>query len=483
MGVRTPLELIQIYWDQVYNEMDVERVREVCADPILRHDPSFVTPLSHDEQIERILRTKPMRPLFTHKVLHADDHYVTSVWNMVTRDGRDVALCGIEVFRAENGRFTDCWNSTYMKGLWGDAEDIFDPAALPPPALIASSAGIDADWLQRAFAAGGRVQAQRIATQPVITPIGHGTTSETVHVRVAYNSGHLTAPTQVVCKLGKRSADAVSDAGPFDRELRAYALFGDQPDFRVPRIYYAANDPASGLGNLVLEDLTQTARAGDQIAGCSIEEATAATTELGRLHRAYWKRPELAKLDWLSRPKALLPVYAKGAAVLREWLSDRIPADQLQLVDDFGRLAERWVAAGPRFSTLLHGDPRVDNILFETVDGGIRACLIDWQNLTHGDPQYDLAYLLTGSLSPEDRRACERDLVAAHARLIAEIDPAYSVETALESYRGNIVSGLWLTVVAAAFVERDAHNARLLETLVGRNVAAVRDWDGLAAIG
>ena len=38
-------------------------------------------------------------------------------------------------------------------------------------------------------------------------------------------------------------------------------------------------------------------------------------------------------------------------------------------------------------------------------------------------------------------------------------------------------------MVASAFIERNDHNARLLETLVGRNVAAIRDWDGLAAVG
>jgi hypothetical protein len=39
MGHRTPLELIQLYWDRVYNDLEVELIREICADPIVRHDP------------------------------------------------------------------------------------------------------------------------------------------------------------------------------------------------------------------------------------------------------------------------------------------------------------------------------------------------------------------------------------------------------------------------------------------------------------
>jgi hypothetical protein len=482
MSGRTPLELIQMYWDRVYNEMEVELVREICADPIVRHDPESVTSLSHDEQIERILRTKPLRPYFTHQVLHADDSYVTSVWNMVSRDGRNAALCGIEVFRAQNGRFTDCWNSSYMKGRWGEAGDEFDPAALAPPPLIDSAERIDADWLQRAFAAGGAVRVQRIAGLGSVTPIGHGTSNAVVRVQAGYNVGRVTAPTSAICKIGKLPPRTDGSASPFAREAKAYAWFGSAPAFRVPKLYYAASD-ASGLANLVLEDLSASAEPGDQIAGCSTRQAAAVVRELARLHCAYWKSPDLDRLDWLHDPKSMAPAYAAGARVLHDWLGQRIPVEAFQVIDGFVPLVEHWLATPPAYRTVLHGDPRVDNILFERLaDGGTRACLIDWQLIRAGDPQYDLAYFLSGSLAPQDRRACERELIALHARSIAGIDPGYTFEAALEGYRSNIVSGLWLTGVAASFIQRTDHNARLLETLVARNAEAVRDWDGLRAV-
>jgi aminoglycoside phosphotransferase (APT) family kinase protein len=483
MAHRTPLELIHIYWDQVYNEMDVELVREVCADPIIRHDPLYITPLSHDEQIERILRNKPMRPYFTHKVLHADDEYVTSVWNMVSRDGKNLELCGIEVFRARDGRFTDCWNSTYMKGLWAEEGALFDPAKLPPPPVIASPEAISADWLQRAFANGGAVETQRIATEPRITPIGHGTSNATVHVHIAYNSGHITAPRAAIAKIGGKAAAGTNAVGAFEREAKAYAFFGREPAFRTPKLYWAATDD-SGLTNIVLEDLSDRSEPGDQIAGCSKDQAALVVRELARLHRAYWKSPELDRQDWLQDPRHLLPAYGKGADVIRDWLGASVTQDQYEVIDGFGRLAARWLDDKPAHRTLIHSDPRVDNVLFEkTADGQVRACLIDWQGAMAGDPQLDVAYFLSGSVSPEDRRACERALIAEHVRTIAEVDPSYTLEAALEAYRFNIVSGLWLTVVACAFIQRSDHNARLIEALVGRNVAAIRDWDGLAALG
>jgi hypothetical protein len=481
MTFRTPRELIEIYWERVYNNLEVELVREVCADPIIRHDANFVTPLSHEEQIERIARNAPMRPYFTHRVLHADDRFVTSVWNMVSRDGKDLRLCGIEVFEAEGGRFIRCWNSTYMKGWWGEDGDLFDPAKLAPPALIDAPSQITADWIERAFAAGGVVTPMRIVTDPTPEPVGAGTSNSTYRVRLAYNAGHLTAPRSVVCKIGRSAEGGPSAVGPFERERNAYALFGPEPPFRTPTLYYGAGDGA-GLSNLVLEDLTERARAGDQVAGCSIVEAAAVVRELARFHATYVGRKELHDLDWLARPASLLPAYHRGAAVLKEWLGARLPPGAIETIDGFGALAERWTQGRrPAVRTLIHCDPRVDNVLFEEAGGEVRACLIDWQLLSAGDPQYDVAYFLSGSLSPEERRACERELVAEHARLLARAEPGYSVEAALAAYRSNIVSGLWLTVVAAAHVSRTDAHARLLEVLVTRNIAAIHDWDGLTA--
>ena len=31
----------------------------------------------------------------------------------------DTRLCGIEVFKVENGLITDMWNSPYVEGAWG----------------------------------------------------------------------------------------------------------------------------------------------------------------------------------------------------------------------------------------------------------------------------------------------------------------------------------------------------------------------------
>ncbi len=41
--------VMERYWEEVNNQGQLELIRELCADPITRHDPGKITQLSHDE--------------------------------------------------------------------------------------------------------------------------------------------------------------------------------------------------------------------------------------------------------------------------------------------------------------------------------------------------------------------------------------------------------------------------------------------------
>lgn len=113
-----PVDVVRRYLDEVYHEGRVEVVREICANPMLRHDPGVVTPMSHEEQIARINADLPQwQPWFTIDVLAGDTRYATLVW---TAHGRtaDRTLSGIEVFRVVEGRITDVWNTAYSDQPW-----------------------------------------------------------------------------------------------------------------------------------------------------------------------------------------------------------------------------------------------------------------------------------------------------------------------------------------------------------------------------
>ena len=119
---RSPRALITLYWDEVWNQGNVELIREICGDPMLRHTIGPVEALDHDAQIARVSKTLAIRPRFTHEVLVADGEYASSVWNMRSESEKYPAMSGIETFRVQDGRLTECWNPPYGFALWDGAE-------------------------------------------------------------------------------------------------------------------------------------------------------------------------------------------------------------------------------------------------------------------------------------------------------------------------------------------------------------------------
>ena len=98
-------------------------------------------------------------------------------------------------------------------------------------------------------------------------------------------------------------------------------------------------------------------------------------------------------------------------AVLPQWLLQ----DPLRL----GRAFELLVARERRESMprcLLHGDAHLGNSYFRA-DGS--RIFIDFQLVTAGHAWRDLTYFLVGSLSIEDRRSAERELIEHYLERLA----------------------------------------------------------------
>jgi aminoglycoside phosphotransferase (APT) family kinase protein len=55
-------------------------------------------------------------------------------------------------------------------------------------------------------------------------------------------------------------------------------------------------------------------------------------------------------------------------------------------------------------STILHGDYRIDNLLFDHRGSEVKA-IIDWELATLGDPIADFSYLVLNWIMPADSRA------------------------------------------------------------------------------
>jgi aminoglycoside phosphotransferase (APT) family kinase protein len=90
-----------------------------------------------------------------------------------------------------------------------------------------------------------------------------------------------------------------------------------------------------------------------------------------------------------------------------------IPVDNGRFIADNYRAVAALVDAPPH--TVMHGDAHPGNIYF----CGGKAGLLDWQFVRRGHPSRELAYTLITSLTPEDRRATQRDLLDGYRRALA----------------------------------------------------------------
>ena len=339
----------------------------------------------------------------------------------------------------------------------------------------------DAAWLRGVLARGGH-DAEGV-TLASSEPVSAGNTSEILRLTLAGARGAL--PETLVAKVPRLLPDGTAppaDIFGYDREVAAYRAFGPAQPFRIPRAWAAEQDKYGFT--LLLEDLSAGCRPGDQIGGCGIGDARAVLRELAALHARYWRSPEIDALDWPSHrwrnAERTATLYAAGAVVVRQRYGGYLDEAALAAIDAAAPLIRGWAATKPFASTLIHADPRVDNIIFVDGEaGGSRACLIDLQSISIGDAAFDLAYFLTGSLEPDERAACEADLIAAHAAIVRRVDPTYDDALAWTRYRQFAICGLVGTLSAAGVLGERA-NMHQIGTLARRNCAAVIALDGVA---
>jgi aminoglycoside phosphotransferase (APT) family kinase protein len=118
---------------------------------------------------------------------------------------------------------------------------------------------------------------------------------------------------------------------------------------------------------------------------------------LVRLHQL---DPEAIGLGDFGHPQGFL-----GRQVRRwwqQWLASR--TRELPVMEELHRLLESSlpVEAG---AAIVHGDYRLDNVLFERLDPSRIAAVLDWEMSTIGDPLCDLGLLLTYWAESEDEPA------------------------------------------------------------------------------
>ena len=290
------------------------------------------------------------------------------------------------------------------------------PTLLPP----ADWSELTLGWIQRALGPcpefAGCVM-QHIWVEPLA---GRGFAADVARV---YLEGRLSpqAPTTLIVKLAskvQRTRDFLVEFGIYDREVRFYEELAAQVGIGTPRCYFVARGGGGGFV-LLLEDLAPS-EGGDQIAGAPLDRHESVLRSMAALHARWWNDAALEQREWLYEPVDVArarQVYREAATWFCEtWAPPyphllRVARGIVQMLDDVSPPART------RPFTLVHGDFRLDNVLFPGAAGG-RFGLVDWQTVSLGSPSVDVGGWLILSLTVEQRRRHGPHLLALyHAAL------------------------------------------------------------------
>jgi len=343
---------------------------------------------------------------------------------------------------------------------------------------------ITADWLNErlgdTFGTIADVRCEHIGE-------GVGILGEVARLHLSYVDGE-TGPATVVAKCQSLFAENIMLSqmmGFYEREVNFYNELANELAMKVPDCHIAEIAPEGAPFVLVMEEVTG-AHAVDQLEGATKEETEAILTTIAGLHARFWNNDALAGLEWL--PPMNNDMY-KGAGGLIEanwdafvetW-SAKVPAEVLnwceQLKPRYAEMADYCATWRPQ--TYAHTDVRADNFFFGGSAGDGVVTVLDFQLSTRHVGAWDVANFLGASVTVEDRRAWQDDVLAAyHQALIDNGVTDYSLEELTFHYR---MCGMHQALAQIAVSNLDPGTDRgraLLDAMVTRSFTAALDNNG-----
>lgn len=299
--------------------------------------------------------------------------------------------------------------------------------------------------------------------------VGTGQMCDSFRLALEWDHPAPDRPASVIAKCPSQdpaSRHVAALTGTYVKEVGWYRALRAGADIAAPHCHFAAIADDDVEFILILADLAP-ARQGDQLAGCSMAALGPCIDAAANLHAMLWNNAELDHHNWLRRDNAdiVRALFPQLYAGFRDRYTSRLAPEILDVGAAIVASLDRWLARTPSARTLVHGDLRVDNILF--APDGTRCWIVDWQTLGIGSGASDIAYLVGTSIADP----AQRDDTAAFGRWIAALEAAGvapDADALWTEYRVSALSGYFMAVFASMNVERTERGDEMFALMAER---------------
>jgi hypothetical protein len=309
---------------------------------------------------------------------------------------------------------------------------------------------VTAEWLTAVLC--GNVPGA-VVTQVEVKPASAGT-HERHQLKVSYNEEGRRAGLPVSIFTKSLPSIVTRMIGGFNGTARVegsfYTQIRPQLEIEAPLCYHSAYDRRTFAAIHLLEDLVASKNATFCNHKTYVSRAMAddMIDLLASLHGRFYGDPMLPeRYRWLASYSRWFTIGAEKMGT--EYYTSKafhaaahvIPAKILARRGDVWPATMRALALHESEPQgLIHSDVHIGN-WYRTGAGQMGLC--DWQCLSRGHWSRDFAYAVTASLTPDDRRSWERDLLARYVDRFAEktgVKPDFDLS--FRRYRQQIVHAL-----------------------------------------
>ena len=316
--------------------------------------------------------------------------------------------------------------------------------------------------------------------------IGTGQVGDSARFELTYDRPGA-GPATLAGKFAAADATSRQTAithGLYAKEVAFYRELAGDLAIRTPRALAAEISDDGGEFVLLFEDLGP-ARGGNQLAGCSLADAREAVRQLAGLHAPSWGNAAMTGQPWLAaRPDAiafLLQAYPYATKVFAERYDGQLAPELMDVCLRLSESCDRWFGRTVAQPCLVHGDFRLDNMLFDIKDGTEPLGVLDWQTLVVGSGLTDLAYFIGAGVGTT-LSAHEDELVEQYLASMTQSGVPLTLAEVWDDYRRGVLHGVSTAVFSAAFVERtERGDAMFLDMARGSCQLALKH-DSLSAL-